>query len=334
MFNANIILLIYLAISFIFFSNELIINRAIAKSFNQGIVEKDNNASAIHHNHCLKAINFYEHHYKLPVNLLHALTVVESGKWHEGYNMRLPWPWALNVEGKPYFFDNKEQAELFLAKNIDQGITSIDIGCGQINWKHHGHYFKKPEYLLNPTYNIAYSAYFLAKNYSETQDWFKAIANYHSRTPSLGNQYLQKVKAVWSKLGTQPVQYNNYSYSNTAVSNKKMKSHLHSNQDHKTLANSNINSVKLSVKQNATPLMYTDSRFIRKNKNTNVNKQKVQAIKNNTNSDGQIRKIKNIPEQNLTKEEQDSIIQAYEAYSSQRVKHERNKVIRDLMPTG
>ena len=166
------------------------------------------------HLYCTNAIRFYEKHYKLPKNLLHALAIVESGKWNESLRMTTPWPWAFNVEGKSYFFKNRQEASHFLQKILATGKKSIDIGCGQINWHHHGHNFKRPEQLLNPVYNIAYSAYFLARNYSETKDWKQAIARYHSKTEDKGTEYMKKVYSVWKGNGS-------YSYDALSIVPKK-----------------------------------------------------------------------------------------------------------------
>lgn len=145
---------------------------------------------------CLKAIDFYERKYSIPHNLLYALTIVESGRWQEAHNISLPYPWVLNIEGQPYFFENKQEATTFLKKALKQGKKSIDVGCGQVNIHYHGHHFEKPENLLNPVYNIAYTAYFMARNFAESGNWPKAVAQYHSRTPELGKNYWQKVQAV------------------------------------------------------------------------------------------------------------------------------------------
>lgn len=148
--------------------------------------------------HCTRAINFYEKRYNLPADLLYSIVVVESGKWNKGYNKVLPWPWSLNVEGKPYYFSTKLEAVNFLKKMIESGVENIDIGCSQINWYYHGKkYFKKPEHVLNPVLNISYAAYFLSRNYALTRDWKSAVARYHSRTEARGNEYFSKVSSVW-----------------------------------------------------------------------------------------------------------------------------------------
>ncbi|CAL7960906.1 hypothetical protein MIDIC_240003 [Alphaproteobacteria bacterium] len=149
---------------------------------------------------CVRAMRFYENKYGLPSNMLYAISVVESGEWNEDALVYTPHPWTLNVEGKPYFFRTKEEATKFLKQVIASGKTNVDIGCAQINWHYHGHYFKKPENLLNPIYNIAYAAYFLTKNFYDTNSWHSAISQYHSKTEELGKEYLKKVSSIWKKV--------------------------------------------------------------------------------------------------------------------------------------
>ncbi len=144
----------------------------------------------------LKTIHFFENYYSLPHNLLYAITIVESGRRSKNKSRIHPWPWTLNVEGKPYFFNNKASVLTFLKNHLNRGITNVDVGCGQVNWLQHKDYFQHPEYIVNPLHNIAYSAYLLRKHYVKTQSWSKAIGLYHSHTPKFSTIYLQKVRST------------------------------------------------------------------------------------------------------------------------------------------
>ena len=103
----------------------------------------------------------YNSIYKLPNKLLTSISLVESGKV-EGNKVN-SWPWALNVDGKSKYFDNKKDTLSFLEKNLQKNIN-IDVGCMQINYKFHGHNFKNLDHILNPEENVKYAAEFL-KNY-------------------------------------------------------------------------------------------------------------------------------------------------------------------------
>lgn len=196
--NLPIILLILMILSFSkvgYSSSEVTINDSYIKE-----KYKD-------HLTCLRAIRFYEQKYNIPKNLLHAVTLVESGRWFKEIGIFLPHPWTLNVSGKPYYFSNKKEANAFLQKSINDGIKSIDVGCGQININFHGHFFEKIDNLLNPVYNIAYAAYFIFMNYAKTNNWYKAVALYHSSTPELGSNYLQKVIKTTKDIRNKQKQY-------------------------------------------------------------------------------------------------------------------------------
>ena len=164
------------------------------------LVLKSFDALAFDYKHCISAVDFYEDKYNLPKNLLHSITITESGRWDEQSKKLMPSPWTLNVEGKPYYFNNREDALRFFKKMLASGIESIDVGCAQVNWYHHGkHYFSSPEDAINPALNIKYAARLLSKNYIETNNWTKAVAIYHSRNAARGNNYASKVVSRWKK---------------------------------------------------------------------------------------------------------------------------------------
>ena len=173
------------------------------------------------HNLCLKSITFFERYYKIPKNLLYAITIAESGKQNAKYNTLLPWPWVLNINGTPHYLQSQEEMFSLLQTKIQSGMTNIDVGCGQVNWKHHQNHFKHPKHICNPYYNVAYSAYLLSKHYNQTRNWNKAIAYYHSQTRKIGYPYLHKVGTIWKKinhnLGALPSTIPNYAFQNSEI---------------------------------------------------------------------------------------------------------------------
>lgn len=72
------------------------------------------------------------------------------------------------------------------------------MGCLQVNLLHHPDAFASLQEAFDPVANATYGARFLSRLYNETGAWPKAIAAYHSRTPSLGSAYAQRVLALWS----------------------------------------------------------------------------------------------------------------------------------------
>lgn len=136
----------------------------------------------------------------IPTHLLAAIATTESGRWHQGLGMAVPWPWTINVEGKGYYFSSKAEAIAQVKNLMAQGSRSIDVGCMQVNLKHHPNAFANLDAAFDPATNVAYAAKFLHDNYADLGDWIKATAAYHSRTPVYGNQYLGEIEKSWNRI--------------------------------------------------------------------------------------------------------------------------------------
>ena len=152
-----------------------------------------------HSKECLKHFARQERQQGIPRQLLFAVASTESGRWHKGAGVALPWPWTVNAEGKGYYFQNKSEAVAAVARFRAQGISSIDVGCMQINLKYHPDAFSSLTQAFDPERNVGYAANFLKNNYTELQSWRSAVAAYHSRNPELGNNYFALVKKNWRR---------------------------------------------------------------------------------------------------------------------------------------
>lgn len=146
---------------------------------------------------CTRHLPRYEREYGIPTHLLSAIASNESGRYHQGLKLSIPWPWTINAEGKGYYYDSKEQAVAAARKMRMQGIKSMDVGCMQVNIMHHPNAFRSIEDAFDPKTNIAYAAGFLRSLYEENKSWKTAAANYHSKTPKLGTQYVGSVYDKW-----------------------------------------------------------------------------------------------------------------------------------------
>ena len=165
---------------------------------------------------CLLSSSYYERKYNIPKDLLRSISIVESGKWNNQHKMTFAWPWIIGIDGKGEYFNSYGEAAAFLRKAVARG-ANVDIGCHQINWKHHGHNFNKPEDLLNPKVNAAYAAHFLIEKFNASKSWSKAVAHYHSHTPQFGDRYLKKVHRILENMkGDNGKKYTNYVKSKTA----------------------------------------------------------------------------------------------------------------------
>ncbi len=151
----------------------------------------------IYHSHkCYSLFRFYEAKYKIPKNILFAISLKETGKPHSIYKQNIVWPWSANIDGQSYIFKNKSEAVRFIKLAKKVGKKSIDIGCMQINSMHHPYAFSTVEQSFDPKANINYAAYFLATKYKELGDWNLAISHYHSATPKLGSKYYKDVSII------------------------------------------------------------------------------------------------------------------------------------------
>lgn len=136
----------------------------------------------------------------VPLDILLALTRMESGRPLNG--QLAPWPWTLNVEGKGYWFKDRNEALDFMGLILKQGRHSIDIGCFQVNAKWHGSHFVSLEHMIDPIENATYAAEFLKSLFDETGDWLSAVEMYHSRTPDLARAYGKKYTHILKQVAS------------------------------------------------------------------------------------------------------------------------------------
>ena len=136
----------------------------------------------------------------IPAGLLVAISIIESGKKAKGHDDLVAWPWVLNVKGRPEYYKTKTDAVKAMSKHLDQGTVNIDVGCMQINFRHHGGEFRSPSYMLDPRRNVAYAAKFLGALRKRYGSWTKAVGHYHSATLKHQVPYRHKVYRKWQKV--------------------------------------------------------------------------------------------------------------------------------------
>ena len=150
---------------------------------------------------CFMAASEMEEKYQIQKHLLSTIASVESGQYDYDREQYMAWPWTLNAQGKGYYFDTKEEA-VAKAKELQQeGITSIDVGCMQINMKFHGEAFESIEDAFDPKKNVEYSAKFLTKLYKQRgNNWDLAAMAYHSKNPERGAVYKSRLTSRYEQL--------------------------------------------------------------------------------------------------------------------------------------
>ena len=139
---------------------------------------------------CEVAIAQAERQQSLPALILPSIGRVDP----ETGRVR-PWPWTIDVQGQGQWFETKAEAIAAVLGWQAKGVTSIDIGCMQVNLQQHPLAFATLDQAFDPVINAAYGARFLAALHRQTGDWGQAVAFYHSQTPALGAAYQQRVLA-------------------------------------------------------------------------------------------------------------------------------------------
>ena len=132
-------------------------------------------------------ISAAEERHNIPAGLLYSIAKVES---------RLK-PYALNVEGKTLNFASTTETIQELTELLEEGITNIDVGVMQLNWRWHSQYFSSIEEMLAPSTNIDYAGKLLKSLYEQHGSWQKAVRYYHSATPYHHRKYSRKVIMAW-----------------------------------------------------------------------------------------------------------------------------------------
>lgn len=126
----------------------------------------------------------------IPDGVLPAIARTESG----GGPRASAWPWTLNVQGRGYYFDTREEALAHLRQVLASGVRSVDVGCMQINFRWHGQEFASIEQMIDPEFNTAYAARFVQELRAREGSWDAAVRNYHSSNAERGRAYLARVQ--------------------------------------------------------------------------------------------------------------------------------------------
>ena len=146
---------------------------------------------------CERAIAAAERQARTAPGLLRAIGLVESGR-RDAHGERRPWPWTVTAEGVGTYYPDKDTAIAAVQALQGRGVTSIDVGCMQVNLQYHPAAFRSLEEAFEPGPNAAYAARFVDSLFGKFGDWAAAAAAYHSQTPVLAAGYAKLIAAVWS----------------------------------------------------------------------------------------------------------------------------------------
>ena len=147
---------------------------------------------------CRAAVALAEREASLPPRLMAAIARVESGRRDPASGETHPWPWTINAEGRGSFYPDKAAALAAVRALQAQGVRSIDVGCMQVNLRHHPNAFASLEDAFDPLANARYAARFLTELQAGRGDWMAAASAYHSQTPEYAAPYRARVATAWA----------------------------------------------------------------------------------------------------------------------------------------
>lgn len=153
---------------------------------------------------CAAHTRHHERHNNMPKHLLTAISKVESGQYHRATKQFNAWPWTINVNGTGYRFATKTEAVHQVSQLMARGVKNIDIGCMQVNLRHHPKAFHDIEAAFDPHTNIEYGARYLTALKSDLGSWHKAVAYYHSTNVTRHVPYRNKVYDMWRQEHQRP----------------------------------------------------------------------------------------------------------------------------------
>lgn len=131
-----------------------------------------------------------ENMFHIPQHLLMAVAFVES-KWN---------PWAVNAQGRAFYFNTKEKAVRFVQKLQRNNVKNIAVGYMQINLSIHGRRFKSLADAFDPEKNIAFGAKLIQRHYKKFDSWEAAVRYYHTANKKYNVPYRNRVYKVWGKI--------------------------------------------------------------------------------------------------------------------------------------
>lgn len=146
-------------------------------------------AAAYQSTDCVEQIHSAALRHNVPPLLLYAIAEVESGQPLKKGQLdqvvvnkaaRRPHAWSANVAGESMVFLSADAAISAVRSAQRRGVRSIDVGCMQVNLKHHPEAFRDLGMAFDPAANADYAASFLARLYRETGSWALATGRYHA----------------------------------------------------------------------------------------------------------------------------------------------------------
>lgn len=139
---------------------------------------------------CTRAALMAAERHNVPIQVLRAIALVETGRKTKG-QMRA-WPWTLHVAGQGHWFETSNALLVHAQASLQAGIRNMDLGCFQINYHWHAHHFASLEEMIDPIRNADHAARLLVGHKARLGSWEEAAGAYHSATPHIAERYLAR----------------------------------------------------------------------------------------------------------------------------------------------
>lgn len=135
----------------------------------------------------------------VPLSILRAITLAETGHATGDTAAFGPWPWAVQADNRGHWFPDQSSAIAYTKSLVAQGKSNIDVGCFQLNLRWHSVAFQSVEDMFSPENNALYAATFLDRLHQQTGDWRAAVGRYHSRDDDRAEAYLQRLETLFDQ---------------------------------------------------------------------------------------------------------------------------------------
>lgn len=116
---------------------------------------------------------------RVPAESLYSLAMAESTR-STAWGAK-PWPWTINVAGRGYHYDTREEAFTALLGFMQRWpLKNIDVGLAQVNLGWNGHFFATYRDAFDPYTNLRAAARILRACYdARPGSWLQAAGCYH-----------------------------------------------------------------------------------------------------------------------------------------------------------
>jgi hypothetical protein len=121
------------------------------------------------------------HEYEVPSVILYAVACAESAK-PSSTEAAEPWPWTLTIAGQRRHYPTRDAAQSALDSALEHGISNIEIGLMQINWRRYHDILGDRSRALDPEHNLRVGASILRAEWYREGDLWRAIGHYHSES--------------------------------------------------------------------------------------------------------------------------------------------------------